>query len=161
MKRSIVIFGASGDLTSRKLIPALYMNFRKKRLPENTQIIGFSRHPFSDDAFREKLKEALLEFSPSEFVEDEWNAFARLLFYHPGSVEKLNDYLALTKRVNTIDGDKADCVFYLAIAAQLYPVVVQKLGESRLLTPMGNDGYRRIIIEKPFGRDQCHGKSPE
>jgi glucose-6-phosphate 1-dehydrogenase len=159
MKRSIVIFGASGDLTSRKLIPALYMMFRKKRLPENTQIIGFSRHPFSDDAFRQKLKEALLQFIPSEFVEDEWNAFAHLLFYHPGSVEKLNDYLALTKKVNTIDGETADCLFYLAIAPQLYPVVVQKLDEARLLTPMGNDGYRRIIVEKPFGRDLATAKA--
>jgi glucose-6-phosphate 1-dehydrogenase len=159
MKRSIVIFGASGDLTSRKLIPALYMNFRKKRLPENTQIVGFSRHPFSDDAFRRKLREALLEFMPSEFIEEEWTAFARSVFYQQGSVEKLNDFLALAKTVNTLDGETADCLFYLAIAPQLYPVVLQKLNEARLLTQMGNDGYRRIIVEKPFGRDLATAKS--
>ncbi len=153
MKKSIVIFGASGDLTSRKLIPALYMNFRKRRLPANTQIVGFSRHPFSDDEFRDKMKEALLSYIPAEFVQDEWEAFAQLLFYHPGNVEKLNDYLSLAGTVNTTDGADADALFYLAITPKLYPIVVQKLNEARLLTPMGNKGYRRIIVEKPFGSD--------
>jgi glucose-6-phosphate 1-dehydrogenase len=153
MKKSIIIFGASGDLTSRKLIPALYMNFRKKRLPENTQIIGFSRHPFSDDAFREKMKEGLLAFVPEAFVQDEWEEFARLLFYHPGNVERLNDYLTLSGKVNTTGGEEADGLFYLAVAPKLYPIIVRKLDEARLLTPMGNNGYRRIVVEKPFGSD--------
>ena len=153
MKRSIVIFGASGDLTSRKLIPALYSNFRKKRLPEGTSIIGFSRHPFTDDAFREKMRQAVLEYRPAEFAVDDWNAFAHALSYHPGSVEKINDYLDLAPKVNTMDGGTADCLFYLAIAPSLYPVVVNNLNEARLLEAMGNNGYRRIIVEKPFGHD--------
>jgi glucose-6-phosphate 1-dehydrogenase len=153
MKRSIVIFGASGDLTCRKLIPALYMSFRKKRLPANTQIIGFSRHPFSDDAFRDKMKEGLVAFAPTEFVQDEWDAFARFLSYQRGDVENLNDYLAIAEAVNTADGEDADGLFYLAIAPKLYPIVVRKLNEARLLTPMGNNGYRRIVVEKPFGSD--------
>jgi glucose-6-phosphate 1-dehydrogenase len=153
MKKSIVIFGASGDLTSRKLIPALYMNFRKKRLPEDTQIIGFSRHPFSDDAFRDKMKEGLLALVPEAFVQDDWQKFARLLFYHTGNVERLNDYLTLSGKVNSTDEDGADAIFYLAVAPKLYPIIVRKLDEARLLTPMGNKGYRRIVVEKPFGSD--------
>ncbi len=153
MKKSIVIFGASGDLTSRKLIPALYMNFRKRRLPADTQIIGFSRRPFSDDAFRDKMKQGLLAFVPGEFVQEEWETFARLLFYHPGDVEKLNDYLALAGKINSTDGGDADALFYLAIAPKFYSIVVRKLDEARLLTPMGNNGYRRIVVEKPFGSD--------
>jgi glucose-6-phosphate 1-dehydrogenase len=153
MKTSIVIFGASGDLTSRKLIPALYMNFRKKRLPANTQIIGFSRHPFSNDAFRDKMKQQLLAIAPAEFMQEEWETFARLVSYQPGDVENLNDYLALAGKVNTTDGEDADGLFYLAIAPKLYPVVIRKLDGSRLLTPMGDKGYRRIVVEKPFGSD--------
>jgi glucose-6-phosphate 1-dehydrogenase len=159
MKRSIVIFGASGDLTQRMLIPALYMNFRKKRLPENTQIIGFSRRPFSDDAFRDKMKEALLALVPSEFVQDDWGAFARFLSYHQGDIERLSDYLDLAGKVNTADGEDADGLFYLAIAPKYYPVVVRKLSEARLLTPRGKQGYRRIVVEKPFGSDKQTAES--
>ncbi len=95
MKTAIVIFGASGDLTSRKLIPALYSNYRKGRLPEEFSIIGFSRHPFSDDAFRQKMKEALKEFLPSEFNEKEWSSFSRSLFYQRGDIGNIEDFHAL------------------------------------------------------------------
>ncbi|MBK7256769.1 MAG: glucose-6-phosphate dehydrogenase [Ignavibacteriae bacterium] len=153
MKTSIVIFGASGDLASRKLIPALYMNFRKRRLPENTRIIGFSRHPFSDGSFREKMKEGLRAFEPGAFSEDVWHAFAGSLFYHQGDVERLNDYLSLAGKVNDADGEPANVLFYLAVAPQLYPVIVRKLDEARLLRAMGDKAYRRIVVEKPFGSD--------
>lgn len=153
MKTSIVIFGASGDLTNRKLIPALYMSYRKKRLPENTQIIGFSRQQFSDDAFRDKMKEGVREFIPEAYVQTEWEAFARLLSYQPGNVERLNDYLTLSRKVNTIEAEEADALFYLAVAPKFYPTIVRNMDEARLLTPMGNNGYRRIVVEKPFGRD--------
>ena len=153
MQTSIVIFGASGDLTSRKLIPALYMNFLKKRLPENTRIFGFSRHPFSDDAFRAKMKEAVCAAAPVSFTEEEWQKFAQLLFYHQGDIERLNDFLALAGQVNAADGEEANVLFYLAVAPQLYPLIVRKLDEARLLQAMGNNGYRRIVVEKPFGSD--------
>jgi glucose-6-phosphate 1-dehydrogenase len=153
MKRTIVIFGASGDLTFRKLIPALYMCFRKKRLPEGTQIIGFSRKPYSDDAFREKLKEGLRTIAPDEFVQEEWQAFAPLVSYHAGNVERVNDYISLSERVNSLDGEAADGLFYLAVAPALYPVIVRNLNEARLLTAAGSNGYRRIVVEKPFGSD--------
>jgi glucose-6-phosphate 1-dehydrogenase len=153
MKTSIVIFGASGDLTSRKLIPALYMNFRKQRLPEHMQIIGFSRHPFSDDGFREKMKEAMQTFAPDAFVQKEWERFASLLSYHQGDVGRANDYLSLAGKVNGAPGERADGLFYLAVAPHLYPSIVRQLGEARLLRAMGDEGWRRIVVEKPFGSD--------
>ena len=153
MRKSIVVFGASGDLTARKLMPALFMSFRKKKLPENMQIIGFSRHPFSDDAFREKMKEGLRSFARVTFEQDEWEKFARLLFYHPGDVDRLNDYLSLADKVNSKDGEGSDGLFYLAVAPTLYPAVVRNLAAARLLHSMGDNGYRRIVVEKPFGSD--------
>jgi glucose-6-phosphate 1-dehydrogenase len=152
MKTTIVIFGATGDLTSRKLIPALYMNFRKKRLPEDTYIIGFSRSPYSDESFRTKMKEAVQEFIPSEYDEKDWDGFAPLLSYHPGGVDRLDDYLSLGKTKILSEGNSENYLFYLALAPHLYPVVVNNLNEAGLLHS-DSGGYRRLIIEKPFGRD--------
>lgn len=153
MNTTFVIFGASGDLTARKLIPALYSNFRKKRLPEGFSIIGFSRHPYSDDAFRQKMKEALLEFVPSEFNQQEWETFARSLFYQRGDIDSFDDFRALSKRMDSVAGSSGNCLFHLAIAPQFYLSVVQKLSEANLVSRNDKSGYRRVIIEKPFGRD--------
>ena len=153
MKTTIVILGASGNLTSRKLIPALYSNFRKGRLAEDTSIIGFSRHPFSDEAFRQKMKEGLLEFLPSEFNEQEWSTFARLLSYHQGDIDRLDDFRSLQKKIGPTEGDSGNYLFHLAIAPTLYINVIHMLHEAKLLTRAANNSYRRIIIEKPFGHD--------
>jgi len=153
MKTTFVIFGASGDLTSRKLIPALYANYRKGRLPEDISIIGFSRHPFTDDAFRQKMKEALKEFLPSEFTEEEWGKFGRFLFYHRGDIDKTEDIQGLSRRIESLGGANGNCLFHLALAPQFYLSVVNKLEASNLVLQTGRNGYRRVIIEKPFGRD--------
>jgi glucose-6-phosphate 1-dehydrogenase len=153
MKTTIVIFGASGDLTGRKLIPALYSNFRKGRLPDDFSIIGFSRHPYSDDAFRQKMKEALLEFSPSEFGEKEWNTFGRSLLYQRGDIDRVEDFHALAKRIAAISGSSGNCLFHLAVAPEFYLTVVKNLHEANLAAQTEGRGYRRVIIEKPFGRD--------
>jgi glucose-6-phosphate 1-dehydrogenase len=153
MKTAIVIFGASGDLTSRKLIPALYSNYRKGRLPEEFSIIGFSRHPFSDDAFRQKMKGALKEFLPSEFDEKEWSTFGRSVFYQRGDIGNIEDFHALSQRITSVAGSSVNCLFHLALAPQFYLNVVDKLHASNLVPRDGLNGYRRVIIEKPFGRD--------
>ncbi len=153
MKTTIVIFGASGDLTSRKLIPALFANFHKGRLPEDIAIIGFSRHPFSDDAFRQKMKEAMLEFVPAEFRDEEWGKFARLLFYQRGDIDKADDFRALSTRIASPDGTTGNVLFHLAVAPAFYTSVADKLHQAGLLAQTGSGGYRRIIIEKPFGSD--------
>ncbi len=153
MKTTIVIFGASGDLTSRKLIPALYSNFRKGRLPEDIAIVGFSRHPFSDDAFRQKMKEGLLAFHPNEFSEKEWDSFARLLSYQRGDIDRLDDFHALSQKIRSTKGSSDNYLFHLAVAPMFYTDLINRLHEAKLITRTGRNGYRRIIIEKPFGHD--------
>src|SRR3990170_8816960 len=107
MAHSIVIFGASGDLTSRKLIPALYELYRKKRLPKNTRIVGFSRTKFSDDAWREKLAGTTAHFVGKNFDTALWRQFAPSIFYHAGDIAAAADFPALGKRLATLEGDEA------------------------------------------------------
>ena len=153
MSTTIVIFGASGDLTARKLVPALYNNFRKKRLPPNTSIIGFSGSVFTDDAFREKMRSAMVEFSPHDFDEDEWHRFAPLLGYHPGKFERSEDFTSLADRIRRSGGPPDNCLFYLATTPLFFPAVISRLREAGMTAAPRNGGSRRIIIEKPFGRD--------
>ncbi len=153
MKTTIVIFGASGDLTARKLIPALYSNFRKGRLPEETSIVGFSRHPYTDEAFRQKMKDALLEFVPGEFNEKEWGLFARTLFYQRGDIDKLDDFRSLAQKVGASGATPGNFLFHLALAPSFYLTVVERLHEAGLIARDERNGFRRVIIEKPFGRD--------
>ncbi len=92
MSHTIVIFGASGDLTSRKLVPALYELSRKGRLPEQTRVLGYSRTRFSDEAWREKLAESTAEYLESRFERPLWDAFARSIFYQPGDISQPDDF---------------------------------------------------------------------
>src|SRR5689334_9888551 len=97
MSHTIVIFGASGDLTSRKLIPALYQLHRKKRLPPDTKVVGFSRSRFSHEEWRSKLTETTKEFAGEGFDPGVWNEFARSIYYHPGDLGQDEDFASLRK----------------------------------------------------------------
>jgi glucose-6-phosphate 1-dehydrogenase len=152
MNNIIVIFGATGDLTARKLVPALYNNFRKQRLPEGTTILGFARRPHSDDTFRQSMKEAVASFAPDDFKEDEWNKFARLLFYHRGEFSGEEHYKALSRKIAELGPSPQNCLFYLSTAPEFYPTIVTSLAASDLLAEKAG-GYRRVVVEKPFGRD--------
>src|SRR4051794_7890860 len=103
---TLVIFGASGDLTSRKLIPAQYQLFRKGRLPKDMHIVGFSRTSFTDEAWREKLKETTAKFAGKDFNEDAWQKFAPLVHYVPGDLTKAEDYAKLAARLTELEGNK-------------------------------------------------------
>jgi len=150
---TIVIFGASGDLTARKLIPALYHNHCKGRLPENTHIIGFSRTPFSDESFREKMREAIRRFSPTEYDDATCAAFAQMIHYQPGDMNKPNDFVALEKLIHAFSGVRGNRLYYLSTAPQFYPLAISMLGNQGMARETEQTGYRRIIIEKPFGHD--------
>lgn len=152
MAHTIVIFGASGDLTSRKLIPALYSLHKKKRLPENTNIVGVSRSTFDHKHWRDSLKKTTSEFAGGLFDETTWASFAERVFYQPGDIQQVNDFCELSKFLTSIEPEgKADRVYYLSTMPQLYATAVEQLGASGLADD--TDGERRVIIEKPFGTD--------
>jgi glucose-6-phosphate 1-dehydrogenase len=149
---SLVIFGASGDLTSRKLVPALFQLFQKKRLPEGARIVGFSRTRFSDDAWRQALAETTANHSGRSFDRAAWDRFARALYFQPGDIGRPQDFEALHKRLSELEGvDGVERVYYLATAPAFYERAVAGLGSSGLADEA--HGPRRIVIEKPFGSD--------
>ncbi len=157
MSHTIVIFGASGDLTSRKLIPALYSLAHKKRLPDDTKIVGFSRSPFSHDEWRKKLAETTQKFAGEEWDAAAWQQFAPSIFYQAGDMNQAKDFTALAKLLGEIEkGGSATRVYYLATAPQFYEEAVQQLGAAGLADEA--KGQRRVVIEKPFGTDLASAK---
>ncbi len=153
MGHTIVIFGASGDLTSRKLLPALYELFRKQRLDQPARIVGFSRTGFSREAWREKLAESTAHFVGDRFDRAVWDAFAPSLFYQAGDLERPESIAALGKWLDELDGSAATRIYYLATAPQFYRPAVTHLGMAGMTQE--SHGPRRIVIEKPFGVDRA------
>jgi glucose-6-phosphate 1-dehydrogenase len=152
LSNSISIFGASGDLTSRKLIPALYGLFRKRRLPQPTRIIGFSRSEFSHAAWRNELKGAAAKYIGKEFDERAWNEFAECIFYQRGDIGSLDDFRQLEAFLNEHEaGGECHRLYYLATAPTLYEQAIAHLGAAGMATE--SCGSRRIVVEKPFGTD--------
>lgn len=152
MPHTIVIFGASGDLTQRKLIPALYQLFRKKRLPADTRIVGFSRTKFSHDEWRESLTASTQQFAGKNFDEESWQAFAPIIYYQPGDIGQQQDFVELGKFLTELEGDaESERVYYLSTAPRFYGPAAEMLGAAGLADE--SSGARRIVIEKPFGTD--------
>jgi len=145
---SLVIFGASGDLASRKLVPALHGLHRKKRLDEGVRIVGFSRSQHSDEEFRERMKDAASD-SPADL--SAWDAFAERLFYVSGDSTVPDDFERLDHRLRELEGARANRIYYLAVAPKLYEPTVTHLGLKGMASE--ERGERRVVIEKPFGRD--------
>lgn len=158
MPHTFVIFGASGDLTSRKLIPALYRLFQRKRLPPDTRILGYSRSKFTDDQWRTQLNESTKKFIDGDFDEPSWNEFAKTIYYLPGDIDQPADFRKLKDRLDQLEGGESSTrVFYLATMPSLYPTAVTQLGAAGLVEESG--GARRIVIEKPFGTDLATAKA--
>ncbi len=145
---SLVIFGASGDLASRKLVPALYGLHRKKRLDERVRIVGLSRSPHSDAEFRRRMKDAV-EGSSADL--SMWDAFAERLFYVSGDSTVPADFERLDHRLRELEAGRANRIYYLAIAPRLYESTVTHLGRSGMASEERGD--RRVVVEKPFGTD--------
>ena len=158
MPFTIVIFGASGDLTSRKLVPALYQLFRKQRLPADTKIVGFSRTDFSDEQWRSALAESTAKFAGANFDQASWDAFAQSIHYQPGDLAAPGDLARLGQRLDELEPEAdAARIYYLATAPQFYELATAGLGASGLADE--SRGIRRIVIEKPFGVDQASARS--
>jgi glucose-6-phosphate 1-dehydrogenase len=152
MSHTIVIFGASGDLTSRKLVPALYWLFRKKRLPEDLTIVGFSRTPMTDEAWRKALAESTAKFVGDDFDSAAWQRFAASIYYFSGDATRQKDIAALREKLDQCEhGEKCTRVYYLATAPQFFESIAKYLGATGLADE--SPGSRRLVVEKPFGAD--------
>jgi glucose-6-phosphate 1-dehydrogenase len=152
MPHTLVIFGASGDLTSRKLIPALYLLAHKGRLPKQTRIVGVARSKFTNESWRTELEESTRKFTAKAFDPKDWQAFAANLFYHPGDIDKPDDFKALAKLLDELEAGAATTrLYYLATAPGLYATAIENLGGAGLADE--SRGVRRVVIEKPFGTD--------
>lgn len=150
----LVIFGASGDLTKRKLIPSLFELHEQDLLPENFAVLGVGRSKLDDQVFREKMKEALYTFGGKTKDTTGIDSFLVLLNYLAIDTGNIDDYARLAEQIDNLNSDqgcKNNYIFYFSTPPALYPVISQNLAHYGL-----NDetsGWRRLIIEKPFGTD--------
>ena len=143
----LIIFGASGDLTKRKLIPALFELYKQDLLPEKFAVLGASRSELSDDDFRNRA---------DEFIPDDKNReeFKKLLFYQPVQNKEADDFIPLKERLEELSGSmkiEQNYVFYLSTPPSLYPVIPKLLCLNGL--SKSDNNFRRLIVEKPFGTD--------
>ncbi|MDZ4763622.1 MAG: glucose-6-phosphate dehydrogenase [Chloroflexota bacterium] len=151
MTTTIVIFGASGDLTHRKLIPALFSLYRRGKLPDETHIVGFARRQYDHAQFRDLLKESATQYAPN-FDAEAWGAFAERLWYARGDLNNRDDYATLETFVEGLETEaNANRLYYLATSPEFFEDVVTNL--HGLSMNVEEDGWRRVVIEKPFGYD--------
>jgi glucose-6-phosphate 1-dehydrogenase len=154
---SVILFGASGDLAKRKVIPAMYDLAQHNSLGERYAIVGFARTPMTDETFRTTIGEAAKTISEVGPIDPaKWNDFSSNLYYSAGEYADLNSYAQLAKRLAEIDAEKklgGNRLFYLSTPPEVYPDIVQQLGRAGLARPTNPNSWVRIIIEKPFGRD--------
>ncbi|KJH70552.1 glucose-6-phosphate dehydrogenase [Aliterella atlantica] len=149
----IVIFGASGDLTQRKLVPALYKLRRERRIPPETTIVGVARREWTHEYFREHMREGVEQFSDGIGSEDLWQDFSQGIFYcsgdidNPESYQKLKDFLSELDSKRSTRGNR---MFYLSVSPKFFAEAIKQLGTVKMLEdPLKS----RLVIEKPFGRD--------
>ncbi len=152
----IVVFGATGDLTSRKILPAIYNLRRAGLLPAETCVLGFSRRPLTDDAFRKMMRESVEAHSRVKVEDGLWDDFAAGIFYQPGHFDDRASFRDLAERLEQIDaarGTQGNRLIYLATPPSAYEDIVANLGRVGLQKEGGRAGWARIVVEKPFGHD--------
>ena len=149
----LVIYGASGDLTQRKLVPALYQMRLERKLPPELTIVGVARRDWSHDYFREQMRIGVEEFGGGLQSEELWNDFAKGLFYCSGNIDQSESYQKLKAFLSELDeqrGTRGNRVFYLSVAPAFFGEAIQQLGAAGMLP---DPKKQRLVIEKPFGRD--------
>ncbi|HSI86690.1 MAG TPA: glucose-6-phosphate dehydrogenase [Candidatus Methylacidiphilales bacterium] len=158
-----VIFGATGDLTHRKIVPAFYHLAKNGLLPEGSTIIGFARRPKTDAEFREDLKVALEQFSHTKPIDyDVWDKLSQHIYYHQGDLPDLDSYRSLAERLKSLPEAelvKGNYLFYLATAPNFFGDVATNLAEVGLARGENDSQVRRLIVEKPFGEDLKSAKA--
>ncbi len=151
----LVVFGASGDLAKRKLIPALYHLAYHNLLPQKFTVLGFARTKYSDEQFRELARDGIKEYGISGLDEHIWHWFSQNLFYHTGNYDELESFQGLAKRVEELDSQRntaANHLYYLATPPSVFKPITTLLHDVGLCQANADD-LRRIVIEKPFGHD--------
>ena len=164
---NIVIFGATGDLTHRKLMPALFSIDAQGLMPENTKIIGFARREFTDETFRDGVKRSMQEFAPELWKEAEssWERFSNRILFHRSEFDNTPGYEQLKERLNESDTGANVCgnrLFYLATPPSSYTTIIKQLalsGLTRCDSDLGSQAWIRIIVEKPFGSDLASARA--
>ncbi|MBN1437767.1 MAG: glucose-6-phosphate dehydrogenase [Anaerolineales bacterium] len=154
---TLVIFGATGDLTARKLIPALFANFAKGRLPACPRVVGFGRRPLTDEDFRRRLSAGADGNSPAAADPARWDEFLRQVFYFRGELDSPESYSALEEHLRAGEGGSGDRLYYLATGPDSFPRIVERLGRAGSAEARG--GWRRLVVEKPFGRDLASARA--
>ena len=154
---SVIIFGASGDLTERKLIPSLFNLYRKDRMPEAFRIVGYGNTAFTKEQFAAHLKEGLEEFASFEYDEAEWDRFASNLEYLQGRYTDLADFRKLDSFLKNWEKGSANRIYYMATPPGVFPNIIDLLGLTEQLGEQ--NGWRRVVVEKPFGTDYASARS--
>lgn len=155
----LVIFGATGDLTARKLFPALYNLVREGQLPSHFVCVGFARREKSDEQFRQEMHDAISQHSRVKPIDQQlWKTFQEQIFYYRSEFDSDEGYHNFKQYLSDLDarfGTKGNRVFYLSTPPSYFPQIVEKLGKHNLIIDpvKTQDIWTRVIIEKPFGRD--------
>ena len=157
----MVIFGVTGDLTARKLMPSLWDLAVGHPLPEGFSIVGVSRRPWSDDDFREEMRAAVVRGARTPVTEEAWKQFSQGLFYVQGDFADAATYTSLAARLETIDEERrtqGNRLFYLATSPNYFSDIIENLGasgiaERREIYSDPRERWNRVVVEKPFGRD--------
>jgi glucose-6-phosphate 1-dehydrogenase len=155
---ALVLFGASGDLTRRKLVPALYSLARDGQLPPGSYLVGVARRPYETDSFRAAMRAAADEFARLRPVDEAtWSAFAARLDYHATDFADPAGYRALAARLESLDavhGTRGNRLYYLATPPENFAAIATNLAATGLAHEDAATGFRRVVIEKPFGHDR-------
>ncbi len=152
---AVVIFGAAGDLTKRKLLPSLYNLRLNKLLPESFAVIGVSRTDKNTDSFRDELTTSMEEYATRPFDSDQWDWFKDRIYYLKGNFEDPQSYIELKKFLSSVDqkfGTQGNYLFYLATGEDYFEPIIEQISKVQL-HQCSEDQWRHFIIEKPFGRD--------
>ncbi len=152
---ALVIFGATGDLTHRKLVPALFNLAADGNLPPSISVVGFARRDKSNEQFRDELGEATRKFSRQKINDELWDSFASSIHYHRSEFTDLDGYTSLAKLLDELDaqrGTRGNRLFYLAAGPDQFGIILENLSRSGLNTAR-EGSWARVIVEKPFGTD--------
>ena len=149
---TIVVIGASGDLSLKKIFPAFYTLFQQKLIPENFHIVGFSRTNMDDEAFRERIKNFLPESNSAAMIDN----FLKRCYYCQGNYSEIQDYAKMGDLIQKLEaGNLSSKIYYLAIPPFLFLTVSDALAHSNLIHAQEEKGIcTRVVVEKPFGKDR-------